>query len=339
MKLATGQINQFLQKPDAAMRVVLIYGPDSGLVRERGDVLAKKIVDDLADPFRVALLTSPMIADDPARLADEMKAQSLGGGRRLVRVAQATDAIAGALASFLGDIGDGDSLLILEGGDLEKRSKLRTLCEGEGKNICAIPCYVEDGPARQRIIGEILQTANLRAPREVILFLAEILPPDRMALRSELEKFILYAQGKTAITIEDARASVQDAGAAEIDDLVYAVGSGEAKRAALLLDRLLAEQTSPVAILRATQRHFTRLAFARAHMDKGASASDAVQRLQPPVFWKYKDSMAAQLRRWHQPNIENALTKLCSAEAAVKRTGTPDTILCAQLLIEMAGRN
>ena len=55
--------------------------------------------------------------------------------------------------------------------------------------------------------------------------------------------------------MEDARACVQDAGAAEIDDLVYAVGSGEAKRAGVLLDRLLAEQTSTVAILRAAQAY------------------------------------------------------------------------------------
>jgi DNA polymerase-3 subunit delta len=71
-------------------------------------------------------------------------------------------------------------------------------------------------------------------------------------------------------------------------------------------------------------------------MDKGASAAEAVKKLQPPVFWKYADSMVAQLRRWPAGRIENALNRLFEAEAAVKRTGTPDTALCAQVLLGMA---
>jgi len=119
-------------------------------------------------------------------------------------------------------------------------------------------------------------------------------------------------------------------------NLIFAVGSGDAKRAALLMDRLLAEQTSPVAILRAAQRHFLRLQLARSTMDAGASAAEAVKKLQPPVFWKFAESMAAQLRRWNAPKIEAALMRLYEAEAAVKRTGTPDEALCAQLLLRMA---
>jgi DNA polymerase-3 subunit delta len=71
-------------------------------------------------------------------------------------------------------------------------------------------------------------------------------------------------------------------------------------------------------------------------MDRGAGAAEAVKKLQPPVFWKYADSMGAQLRRWPATNIERALSRLFEAEAAVKRTGTPDTALTAQLLIQMA---
>jgi DNA polymerase-3 subunit delta len=335
MKLATGQITSFLQKPDPLARVVLVYGPDAGLVRERGEALAKKTVADLADPFRVAVLTGPIIADDPARLMDEMAAQALGGGRRLVRVTAATDAITSALGSLLENTPPGDSLLVIEAGELEKRSKLRALCEGGDKTVYAIACYAEEGAARQRVISDILKELGARASSDALGLLGDILPSDRLAVRSELEKLALYA-GRADIKIEDVRAVLQDAGEAEIDDLVFAVGAGEARRAEILLGRLIAEQTSPVAILRAAQRHFLRLQWARAEMDRGSSAAEAIKKLQPPVFWKYADSMSAQLRRWPAANIERALSRLFEAEAAVKRTGTPDTALTAQLLIQMA---
>jgi DNA polymerase III subunit delta len=336
MKFSAAQTNAFLQKPDATMRVVLIYGPDSGLVCERAENLARKIVPDLTDPFRVAALTGSVIADDPARLMDEMAAQALGGGRRLIRLQHAADGLAGALATVLGDMPEGDSFLLIEAGELEKRSKLRALCENESKIACAIACYVEEGPARQRIISDILQAEKISVSRDVLMFLAEILPSDRMAMRSELEKLALYAKGKPALTIEDVSAAVQDAGAAEIDDLVYAVGSGDPRKVEMLIERLFAEQTSPVAILRAAQRHFLRLQWARDQMKQGTSANDAVKRLQPPVFWKYADQMSAQLNRWPASRIDRALNRLFEAEAAVKRTGTPDTVLVAQLLTGMA---
>lgn len=336
MKLATAQIAAFLQKPDPAVRVVLVYGPDAGLARERADGLAKKIVSDLNDPFRIAALPGSAIAEDSARLGDEMAAVSLGGGRRLVRIQHAAENVAPALAALLSSMPGGDSFLLIEAGDLEKRSKLRALCENDPALACAVPCYVEEGAARQRIISDILQASGLKAERDALMLLADILPPDRLAMRSELDKLALYMGEKKSVTLEDALAVVQDAGAAELDDLVHAVGAGEAKRAALLLDRLLGEQTSPVALLRAAQRHFLRLQWARGQMEKGASAQEAVKRLQPPVFWKYADKMSNEVRNWPEAKLAEALRRLYEAEAAVKRTGTPDAALCSQLFLAMA---
>jgi DNA polymerase-3 subunit delta len=336
MKLTAGQITGFLQKPDPAARVVLVYGPDAGLVSECAEQLAKTIVPDLADPFRVAVLSNSTLSDDPARLADEMAAQALGGGRRLVRITSATDAIVAALNSLFEHMPPGDSFLLIEAGELEKRSKLRVLCEGGDKTAYALACYAEEGAARHRVISDILQNLGMRTARDALVFLSEVLPPDRIAMRSELEKLALYAGKQSEIKMEDVLAIVQDAGAAEIDDLIYAVGSGETRRAQILLERLFGEQTSPVAILRAAQRHFLRLQWARGEMERGASAGEAVKKLQPPVFWKYTETMSAQLRRWPSNKIERALDRLYDAEAAVKRTGTPDTALCAQLLIQMA---
>lgn len=335
MKLTAAQTTAFLQKPDPKARVVLIYGPDAGLVRERADILAKKTVPDLQDPFRVALLTGAMIAEDPARLMDEMAAMSFGGGQRLVRVQHAVEGMGGALTSLLADMPATDGLLLIEGGDLDKRSKIRSACEGDAQAV-AIACYVEEGAARQRAIADILKAEGVSASRDVVMFLGDVLPPDRMAMRSELEKLALYAKGTSGIAIEDVRAVVQDAGAAELDDLVYAVGGGDTKKARLLIDRLLEEQTSTVAILRAAQRHFLRLQWARAQMDQGASAGEAVKKLQPPVFWKYVEPMSAQLPRWSSVRISRALERLYEAEAAVKRTGTPDHALCAQTLLGLA---
>jgi len=71
MKLPPSRIAGFLQRPDPAIRAILLYGPDEGLVRERAEAAARSVCPDLKDPFRVADLAAAVLAADPARLADE----------------------------------------------------------------------------------------------------------------------------------------------------------------------------------------------------------------------------------------------------------------------------
>src|SRR3954468_180935 len=79
-------IERFLGKPDPAIRAALIYGRDLGVVRDRGHQLSARLVPNPDDPFDVALLTEQDLADDGGRLEGELAAQSLVGGRRLVRL-------------------------------------------------------------------------------------------------------------------------------------------------------------------------------------------------------------------------------------------------------------
>ncbi|MDD3030234.1 MAG: DNA polymerase III subunit delta [Alphaproteobacteria bacterium] len=336
MKIPPFRVAAFLNNPDPGVRVFLVYGPDAGLRHEWGSLLAKKLVSDPEDPFCSVRLPASTVAADPARLLDEMAAIPFGGGRRFVRLLHAEDNCAPALSSLLQAMPAGDSVLLVEADDLDRRSKLRALCEGESPLACGIPCYVEDAAARQRTIADILKAEEIVAARDVVGALAEALPSDRLAMRQELEKFALYVGKGRSATMADVQATVQDAGAAEMTDLAFAVGAGDAGRVIRLLDRLYAEQASPVALLRAVQRHFVRLQWARAEADKGLSAPEAVKRLRPPVFWKHESAMAAQLRRWSCVRTEQALRRLYDTEESVKRTGAPDAALCAQALLALA---
>src|ERR1700744_3002462 len=80
------EIERFLARPADGIRAALIWGRDRGVVRERADALARMVTEDPTDPFNVALLTETDMDGDPARLADELSAQSLMRGRRLVRL-------------------------------------------------------------------------------------------------------------------------------------------------------------------------------------------------------------------------------------------------------------
>ena len=142
------------------MRAILIYGPDSGLVKERSKTLSLLHVDDLNDPFNAAHLTGGIINDDPARFADEANAQSLMGGNRLLRITDAGNEVAPPLKAWLKGNPAPDTLVVIEGGDLKPKDALRRLCE-DAPNAAALPCYVEDERALGNLIKEELRQHHL----------------------------------------------------------------------------------------------------------------------------------------------------------------------------------
>ena len=131
MKLPVAKANAFAERPDKSFRLYLVYGPDSGMVRENALKLLKAFVPDLSDPFSVSAVEASTIAKDPSRLFDEMASQSLLGGRRVLHVQDAGDEIFPMVDRLLKELPPGESVAVVEAGALEKRSKLRTRVEGE----------------------------------------------------------------------------------------------------------------------------------------------------------------------------------------------------------------
>lgn len=334
MKLKSNEIAGFVRRPPDAVSAVLIYGADGGQVREISDKLALTVVEDPSDPFRVADLAPESLRDEPSRIADEAAAISLTGGRRLVRLRGATDSVTDAVALAL-DAETGDSLIIVEAGNLEARSKLRKLFEAS-KTAAAIPCYLDSGANLDAVIRETLSAFQVRATPDAHAYMMEHLGGDRRVTRSELEKLALYVGPGGEASLQDAQNMVGDSSAMALDQIAIAVASGDVSGADRLLQRGFADGLSPIAVIRAAMRHFQRLQKAAAHMAAGDSPDQAVQKLRPPVFFAVKPAFMGQLRTWPLARINLALSRLSEAEMQCKSTGTPDLSVTGQTLLGLA---
>ncbi len=332
MKLTWKQIEPFVKNPDPAARVILIYGPDSGLMRERASVIGKTMVEDLNDPFNAVTLSTAILGDDPARLSDEANAMSMMGGRRLIRVEDASDKLTTLIADYLAEPND-NALIILEAGDLGPRSSLRKLCEKE-PNAAALPCYIEDERGVAQIIRTTVQEASKSIDNDAVQFLAANIAGDRGRVRSELSKLLLYKGAEAgAITLEDARAACGEAGDQNLDDLIYNAAGNNPENALRIYNRMMEEDVPFIVILRSLQNHFRRLHLVKTLIEQGQNADQAMKALQPPVFFKQADAFRAQAGRWSSKNALGVLSRLMEVEAACKQTGAPTETLCAQAVL------
>lgn len=334
MKVPPARVEALLRRPDPALRAVLVYGPDAGLVQERGAALGKAVLDGPPDPFRIAEMLGPDLAKDPARLADEAQALSLTGGRRLIRVREAGDGVTEGLKAALAGPKT-DSLMVLEAGDLTPRSSLRKLAESSDA-VAAVPCYQADPQAIAAFARGLLDEAGKTVDRDAEAYIGQVLVTDRQLARREIEKLIAWLGEDRRADLDAVRAVIGDSAEQTLDDLVLAVADGKAEAADRAWRLLSAEGTQPVAVLRALQRHFTRLHFAAAHVAAGLSPDQAMAKLKPPVFFKAQPRVKAQLGRWSPARLQAALDRLVETEAQCKQTGMPAETLCARTILSLA---
>jgi DNA polymerase-3 subunit delta len=313
---------------------VLLYGPDTGLARERADILAQTVCPDLKDPFRVADLNGAALAADPARLADEAAQMSLIGGRRVIRVHDAADRLAALFAGFL-DTAPGDGFIVVEAGDLPGSSTLRRAFDNSPR-AAAIGCYPDTPRDRAALIRDTLRAHRITASAEATQYLIDHLGSDRQLTRAELEKLVLYAGEGSQIELDDVRISVGDSAALATEDAIMAAAEGDIGKVDRVLDRVFQEGESAVSVVRAMLRHLHRLHLLAARLTAAVTIAEVMRMARPPIFYRQEDSFKRQLALWNEAELRVQLDRITQAELHMKLTGLPSETVCRQAMLAVA---
>lgn len=331
MKLDARRFPAFVKDPGSC-RVVLLHGDDAGLIRDRAEALVRSVAGSLDDPFQVADLTR----ETADRLAEEASALSLMGGRRVVRLRDASDAVTERVRAVLA--GNAPALVVLEAPGLASRSRLRTTVEAAADGA-AMACYPETGRDLEQTIRATLSEAGVSADAEALTWLAGQLGADRASTRREVEKLALYAGAGGKVDLEAAMACVGDLAGLSLDDALFAATEGDLATADRALELAIAEGAAPVGVLRAAMLHLQRLHRVRLAMtETGASAADAARSARPPVFFRRSPAFLHALGLWPEAALAGALAFLSDAERACKRTGAPDFALCRNAILTLGRR-
>ncbi|TIW38893.1 MAG: DNA polymerase III subunit delta, partial [Mesorhizobium sp.] len=155
------EVDSWLARPDPAMSIVLLYGPDRGLVAERARAFAGKTGLPLDDPFSVVRLDGAEVDRDQGRLLDEARTVPMFSDRRLlwVRNASGQKALADDVKALTSEPAR-DAIILIEAGDLKKGTGLRAIVEAAG-NAIALPCYADEARDIDIVIDDELRKAGM----------------------------------------------------------------------------------------------------------------------------------------------------------------------------------
>jgi DNA polymerase-3 subunit delta len=326
------EVDGFIARPDPARPVVLVFGPDAGLVSERVNALIKASVDDPADPFALARLEGEEVSAEPARLVEEALTIPLFGGRRAVWLKAGGRNIAPAVEALLGAAIAG-CRVVIEAGDLRRNAPLRNLCE-RAKNAAALPCYADSEKDRARLVDDELRAAGLTLASDARALLIPLLGGDRAASRNEIRKLTLYARGRAEVTVDDVIAVVSDASALALEDIVDAAFAGRPAELEAQLAKARTAGANAGSILFNAQRQVAQLHKWRLAIDEGGSFSlDAVQ---PPLHFRRKTLVEAALRQWSTARLLTAMAELAGAVLESRRNSALADTIAERALLAIA---
>jgi DNA polymerase-3 subunit delta len=336
-------IERFLGRPDPAIRAALFYGRDLGVVRDRGHALAAKLVPNPDDPFDVALLTEQDLADDGGRLEGELAAQSLMGGRRLVRLRltaekPAADKLAAeALERHAKGELNPDAFFLIEAGNLGRESALRKAAE-KANAAAAIPCYEDEPGDVARLVRELLAKDQVSLSAEALQVFVQRLPRERGVARQEIERLALYlgpGSGATA-TPADLEPFLGVEPESSLLDAASDAFGGRLGDAQAGLRRAAQEGESGPAAVRAIGMHLGKLRRTLTLIKAGAGPQEAAKA--SGVFWKQEREFLRQTRSWTLDELDRIQPQVLEADRACKTTGSPDRLIAERLALTVAGR-
>ena len=322
MKILSRDIASLFEKPNSKFFAYLLHGRDAGLIDERAKELALLFSDNLNDPFSVTRLTGKEVQVDPALLADALNALTLGGTMRVVLLSGTATDLMSAIKSNIEYL-HSDCRLIIAAKDSTNKHSLVTFCD-KHPNIASVACYPDEDEKRKKLIYETLIQNNIYLSSHLIEYISNKLGDDRSVNRNEIEKISLYAAKTKSISKEEIDFVLGDNNLPILDKLVDNVFKGKTETIGPLLTKIRAEGIQPVVITRYFQSHVKILITIGAKKQKGLSIQAAVNNIQPPIYFKRKQSIIDHSKLFSIKGYSALMERFMLLEAQCKMGSNPN---------------
>lgn len=328
------EIDAFLARPDQGRPIILLYGPDAGLVRERAEALLASAVDDPSDPFSLVRLDGDELSAEPSRLVDEALTIPLFGGRRAIRVRAGSRNFAGGVDA-LAEVPLKDCRIVIEAGELRPESPLRKACE-RAKTAVAIGCYPDGERDLAKLIDDELRVASLRITPDARASLMALLGGDRQASRNELRKLALFAHGEGEVTLDHVMAVVADASELKLDPIVDGAFAGKPELVESEFAKAMVAGTYPGVIISAAQRQAAWLHKSALAIAEGTPLSTLLDGGFPRLHFSRKGAVETALRNFSAARLVAIIDQLATAALDMRKQTALAAVIAQRTLLSIA---
>jgi len=329
--LRSSDINRFIARGGEGKALVLVYGPDEGLVRSRIRALITALLGENPEPLSLQELEAERINQDAGLLLDEANAMNMFGGRRVILVRQAGKLNKTAWQPLFSGPSPA-SVILFQADDLAKSSPLRSAAEATSE-AAAIACYPPSAGEMQQLVEARLSSVNLGITPPARAYLLELLGADYALSESEIEKLTLYGAGKLTIDIADIDAIIADSSSAIGTEAIDAAFEAQLEAIETIALRSFREGINPSGLIAMALNHA--LLLRRLVSARQSNQLDAALR-QERLFFKRQDRIRKQAEHWSHESLARAVDSLAQAQDQMRRNASLEETIAVRALWSIA---
>ena len=308
--------------------IILIYGENTGLK----DDLKKSIIERNKNK-EVIKFTQDEILRDNSLLNNEIINLSLFNDKKIIIINNITDKSLSLIETI---INQDNCIICLFSGSLEKKSKLRKLFEKE-KKLGLIACYEDNEITLRNYIKKYLKNIKGLNP-EIINFIIDNSNKSRDKIKNELDKMAIYFMEKQINILELKQLLNLD----ENDNsqrLRDTAILGDKKQLNELISKTQINEQDNMIYIRGLLNQFVKLAEILEINKNKKNLTEAIESLNPRVFWKDKPIILGQANKWEIKEIKMTIDELTNAEILIKSSSDiKGSEITKKLLIDICNK-
>ena len=308
-------------------KCLLFYGKNDGFKNEIIQKILKKRVN-------ISKFDQNEILENQNTFINGISSQSLFEKEKTIIIRRCTDKILDLIEQLNLD-GNEDTLIILDAGNLEKKSKLRSVFE-KNKNFIACAFYPDNEQTLIKIASTFFKEKKILISASNINLIVLKCNGDRGVLNNELNKLETFTNNGKKITTENIFKLINLIENFGINELIDNCLAKNKKKTLNILNENNYGNEDSILILRSLLNKSKRILKLSNEYQKNQNIELTISTAKPPVFWKEKEITKQQIYKSTPESLKKLIYDLNDLELLIKKNLNNSLSLLNNFLLEQA---
>ena len=312
----------------SGLNFFLFYGENEGLKNEKTKLLINSFKGNL-EKFEES-----EVLNNTDRFISSIINKSFFEDKKIIIISRVSDKILTLIQDLLSrEIND--TIIILNSGSLEKKSKIRAFFEKDKQLVCT-PFYKDELRTLSQIAINFFKEKKISLSQEIINLIIEKCNGDRKNLSTELDKISSYLLKKEKISLEDVIKLTnlyEDYSVSELADNCLAKNLRKTMK---IINENNFSTDDSVLIIRTLLLKTKRILDIKKNQIENSNIDQIISSYKPTIFWKDKEIVKNQVSKWKLTDAENLIEKIYNLELSVKKNYQNSKYIISDFILNTA---
>ena len=304
----------------------LLYGKNEGLKTECINEILKR------NDGKVFNYDENQIKDQTESFYENLLSDSLFENTKIILINRASDKIYDIVLDLI-ERNITSAKIIINAGVLETRSKLRSLFE-KNKDLICIPTYPDNNDTLARLAANIFRKENITISQQNINLIVEKCNGDRKNLKTEIEKIKIFGKDKKRVSTGEILKLINLSENYELSELVNNSLAKNKNKIISILNENNYNAEDCIIILRTFLSKAKRIHKLAIELEKNHDINKTINSAKPPIFWKDKEIVKLQLKKWKSQKIKLLINKINDVELNIKKNYNSSILIVTNFILE-----